>query len=197
MCPNSWQSIAQPKIPPPRPHCIRALPPQARLAPRRPCTLNRTLLPFGQKRQIIEAITKAARAGRRVQVLLAGHAHQSKARRLFKSRELNPHRLMRRIHGSNETAAKRWLLDFRDRARLAALFAAACHWRDILAFTRDLRTTSGASAIAERLAPTLAMMAPKALQLAKGRTPSRSTSIACAACWPTAAPRCRSIRCGA
>ena len=28
------------------------------------------------------------------------------------------------------------------------------------------------------------------------RTPSRSTSTACAACWPIAAPRCRSIRCG-
>ena len=76
---------------------------------------------------------------------------------------------------SAKAAAQRWLGEFaaalasRDGARLGALFAEECHWRDILAFTWDLHTTSGAAAIAKRLAPTLAKMAPKGLQLAKGR----------------------------
>lgn len=80
---------------------------------------------------------------------------------------------------STSAAAQNWLRDFAaaldacNRVGLAALFAEECHWRDILAFTWDLRTTSGAPAIAERLAATLAAMAPKALQLAQGRTPPR------------------------
>ena len=61
-------------------------------------------------------------------------------------------------------------------ARIAALFAEDCHWRDILAFTWDLRTTSGATAIADRMVSTLARMAPCGLALAAGRTkPRRAT----------------------
>ncbi len=62
---------------------------------------------------------------------------------------------------STEAAARAWLGDFAtaldaaEPARLAALFAAECHWRDVLAFTWDLRTVSGAAAIAERLLPAL------------------------------------------
>lgn len=58
-------------------------------------------------------------------------------------------------------------------ARIAALFAEECHWRDILAFTWDLRTLSGAEAIAGVMAPSLAHMAPRGLALAAGRTPPR------------------------
>jgi cation diffusion facilitator CzcD-associated flavoprotein CzcO len=81
--------------------------------------------------------------------------------------------------GSAKAAALHWLgafadaLDGQDETRLAALFADECHWRDILAFTWDLHTTSGAVSIAARLAPALPQMAPRRFQLAHGRTPPR------------------------
>lgn len=95
--------------------------------------------------------------------------------------------------GSAKAAAQRWLGDFAsalgagDEARIseasiAALFAGECFWRDILAFDWDLRTTSGAAAIAARMAPALARVAPRALDLAKGRTPPRSVTRAGTAC---------------
>ena len=56
--------------------------------------------------------------------------------------------------GTLETIAAAWLAEF-DAAladgrsdRIAGLFAAESHWRDILAFGWDLRTISGAEAIA-------------------------------------------------
>jgi cation diffusion facilitator CzcD-associated flavoprotein CzcO len=78
-----------------------------------------------------------------------------------------------------EAAAKAWLGDFEaalasgEAARIAALFAGECHWRDILAFTWNLHTTSGAASIAARMVPSLARMAPRGLALAAGRTPPR------------------------
>jgi cation diffusion facilitator CzcD-associated flavoprotein CzcO len=87
-------------------------------------------------------------------------------------------------NSSVTAAAAAWLDDFGaalasgDAARIAALFAENCHWRDILAFTWDLRTTSGAAAIAARMLPTLAAMAPRDLALAAGRTqPRRVTRV--------------------
>ena len=80
---------------------------------------------------------------------------------------------------SAKAAAKTWLSGFEaalasgDAARIAALFARDCHWRDILAFTWNLRTASCAAVIAERMAPTLARMVPRGLALAAGRTPPR------------------------
>ncbi len=80
---------------------------------------------------------------------------------------------------SAKAAAESWLGDFTaalasgDAVRLAALFAHECFWRDILAFTWDLHTTSGAGAIAERILPTVAGLAPRGLKLAMGRTPPR------------------------
>ena len=85
---------------------------------------------------------------------------------------------------SAKAAAERWLgdlgaaLDSADEARLAALFAEECHWRDILAFDWDLHTTSGAAAIARRMAPALARTAPRRLELAKGRKPPRPVTRA-------------------
>jgi cation diffusion facilitator CzcD-associated flavoprotein CzcO len=84
--------------------------------------------------------------------------------------------------------AQRWLSDFAaaltsaDSAAIAALFADECYWRDILAFTWDLHTTTGAAAIAKRLAPTLNGAAPRNLQLAKGRTPPRAVTRAGTGC---------------
>lgn len=85
---------------------------------------------------------------------------------------------------STEAVAKAWLTDFAaalktaDATRLSALFAEECHWRDILAFTWDLRTLSGATAIAERLVPHLAAIAPRDVALADGRTPPRRVTRA-------------------
>ena len=88
------------------------------------------------------------------------------------------------IESSARAAAQAWLDDFaaaldsgpldsRRAARIAALFADKCHWRDILAFTWGLRTASGAAAIAQRMAPALTRLAPRGLGLAEGRTPPR------------------------
>src|SRR5262249_42227065 len=84
------------------------------------------------------------------------------------------------VTNTTKAASERWLGDFAealtsgDKARIAALFATECYWRDILAFTWDLRTAEGAEAIAERLAPTLARGKPREIELAKGRAPPRT-----------------------
>jgi len=88
------------------------------------------------------------------------------------------------IESSARAAAQAWLDDFAAAldsrpldssraARIAALFADECHWRNILAFTWNLCTASGAAAIAQRMAPALARLAPRGLGLAEGRTPPR------------------------
>jgi putative flavoprotein involved in K+ transport len=85
---------------------------------------------------------------------------------------------------SAKATTESWLGDFaaalasRDESRLAALFADECHWRDILAFTWDLHTTTGAGPIAKRLASTLSKVTPRDLQLAPGRTPPRAVTRA-------------------
>jgi putative flavoprotein involved in K+ transport len=89
---------------------------------------------------------------------------------------------------SDTATAQRWLSDFAaaltsaDSAAIAALFAEECYWRDILAFTWDLHTTTGAAAIARRLLPMLNTAAPRNLQLAKGRTPPRAVTRAGTSC---------------
>ncbi|MBR0658234.1 flavin-containing monooxygenase [Neoroseomonas oryzicola] len=83
-----------------------------------------------------------------------------------------------------EAAAEAWLgrfqaaMDARDEAAIAALFATESHWRDILAFTWNLRTASGADAIAERLAGRLAAARPRGVALAARRTPPRRVTRA-------------------
>jgi putative flavoprotein involved in K+ transport len=87
-------------------------------------------------------------------------------------------------NSSVTAAAEAWLdaygaaIASGDVARIAALFAEDCCWRDILAFTWDLRTTSGAPAIADRMVPTLARMAPRGIALAAGRTNPRRVTRA-------------------
>jgi putative flavoprotein involved in K+ transport len=83
-----------------------------------------------------------------------------------------------------EATATAWLRDFEaalaagEAGRIAALFAAECHWRDILAFDWDLRTTSGAQAIAARLAGLAPRAAARGFAIAPGRTPPRRTTRA-------------------
>ena len=87
-----------------------------------------------------------------------------------------------------KATAQRWLGDFAaalasgDANAVAALFADECFWRDILAFGWDLRTTTGASAIASRLTSAVKTVAPRNLQLARGRTPPRAVTRAGTAC---------------
>ena len=84
----------------------------------------------------------------------------------------------------NDTAARAWLgalaaaLAAGEPERLAALFAPECHWRDILAFGWDLRTTSGAGAIAALLLAAAARTRPHGFELAERRTPPRRTTRA-------------------
>lgn len=80
---------------------------------------------------------------------------------------------------STTAVARTWLSSFEaalasgEAGRIAALFAEECYWRDLLAFTWDLRTTSGAEAIAARMLPALPGMKPQGLALAADRTPPR------------------------
>jgi cation diffusion facilitator CzcD-associated flavoprotein CzcO len=87
-----------------------------------------------------------------------------------------------------KAAAQRWLSDFAatlasgDGNTVAALFADECYWRDILAFGWDLRTTTGAAAIAGRLTPALKTAQPRNVQIASGRTPPRTVTRAGTTC---------------
>jgi putative flavoprotein involved in K+ transport len=89
---------------------------------------------------------------------------------------------------SMQAAARDWLAAFGDAlgggdgAGIAALFAPECHWRDILAFTWDLRTASGADAIAARLDQALRGVRPRGFALAAGRTPPRRVARAGTEC---------------
>ncbi len=66
-----------------------------------------------------------------------------------------------------------WLARFGDAlssgdvSRALALFADDCYWRDFLAFTWNIRTTEGKSAIAEMLAATLSAASPSCWTLEK------------------------------
>ncbi|MFN4090018.1 MAG: flavin-containing monooxygenase [Alphaproteobacteria bacterium] len=81
-----------------------------------------------------------------------------------------------------------WLGDFAaalesgDAARLGALFARDCHWRDLLAFGWDLSTTSGAGAVAARLGAAAPPAASARFALAEGRTPPRRVTRAGTPC---------------
>lgn len=89
---------------------------------------------------------------------------------------------------SLDAAANGWLAGFEDAlgggnpSGIAALFGAECHWRDILAFGWDLRTTSGAGAIAGRLEAALGKVRPRRFALAAGRTPPRRITRAGTEC---------------
>lgn len=79
-----------------------------------------------------------------------------------------------------ESVASAWLdrlaaaLSAESPEPLADLFARECHWRDLLAFQWDLRTVSGADAIAARLLPLARAAHPRQVILAEGRTRPRA-----------------------
>jgi putative flavoprotein involved in K+ transport len=66
----------------------------------------------------------------------------------------------------------------RDGAAAAALFLPDGHWRDVLAFTGDLTTTSGATAIAALLVRTVPATRPAGFRLPDGRTQPRRVTRA-------------------
>jgi putative flavoprotein involved in K+ transport len=73
----------------------------------------------------------------------------------------------------------RWLADFeaalaaRDAARLAALFHADSHWRDVLAFTWHFTPVAGSEAIAARLVAEQKRVGARGFYLPAGRKPPR------------------------
>ena len=71
------------------------------------------------------------------------------------------------------TEAAAWLAMFsdalsrRDIAATLELFAEDCYWRDLVAFTWNVKTMEGKAAIAEMLQATLEATAPSAWQVTK------------------------------
>ena len=76
-------------------------------------------------------------------------------------------------------AVERWLERFEralgdgDQALLSRLFHSESYWRDLLALTWEIRTESGADAVARELLAHAAQAAPRRFELAAGRTPPR------------------------
>src|SRR6186997_3264900 len=77
--------------------------------------------------------------------------------------------------------AAQWLEAFeaalagRDPAAIAALFQPDSHWRDLVAFTWSLTSTSGATHLARLLADRQAETGAHGFRLAANRTPPRRT----------------------
>jgi thioredoxin reductase len=78
-----------------------------------------------------------------------------------------------------QAATSAWLQAFeralsrRDAKAAAALFLPDGHWRDVLAFTWDIATRSGAEDIADTLARTLPAASPTGFRIAPDRCPPR------------------------
>jgi len=84
--------------------------------------------------------------------------------------------------------ANHWLARFEqalaaaDASALVALFEPDSHWRDLLAFSRRIRTLSGGSAVAARLAPEAALARPSGFRTDPERTAPRHATRAGARC---------------
>jgi len=82
------------------------------------------------------------------------------------------------------SAAERWLADFEealrdpDDASLAKLFRTDAHWRDLLAFTWQVKTVSGAGKIVRELKRYAEQTGPSGFAVDPGRTPPRSVTRA-------------------
>src|SRR5262249_47425882 len=84
----------------------------------------------------------------------------------------HPHRLPTLMSDPNAVAAiNRWLAEFEDHLAsgdatgAVALFAQRCFWRDMVAFTWNIRTIEGKQEIAQLLAATLARVRPRNFQI--------------------------------
>ena len=78
-------------------------------------------------------------------------------------------------------AVENWLRDFEaaltgsDKDALEALFSVDSHWRDLLAFTWNIETVSGAATIADALCDRTAKMAPASFRINHDAAPPRMT----------------------
>jgi putative flavoprotein involved in K+ transport len=85
-------------------------------------------------------------------------------------------------------ATESWLSAFDAAARkadasaAAALFSDECHWRDLVALTWNIETSSGRDAIEAALGRTFGTMKPRGFRIAAGRTPPRVVSRAGVQC---------------
>ncbi len=82
---------------------------------------------------------------------------------------------------THEVAVAAWLSRFEhalaaaDESALAALFIDGADWRDVVAFTWDMRSTLGTQAVAAGLAKAAAEFKPHSFAIAPDRTPPRAT----------------------
>ncbi|GAB2936684.1 NAD(P)/FAD-dependent oxidoreductase [Rhodococcus aerolatus] len=78
---------------------------------------------------------------------------------------------------------QRWLADFEaalaagDAARAAAMFTSDCYWRDLVAFTWNLKTVEGPAGVRDLLDATLARVAPTGFRITEGETPTAADGV--------------------
>jgi putative flavoprotein involved in K+ transport len=81
------------------------------------------------------------------------------------------------------TAVNAWLAEFGDAlaagdpARAAALFAPDCYWRDLVAFTWNIKTMEGRGAIAEMLQAVLPGVRPRDWRITPGEEPAEAGGV--------------------
>ena len=87
-------------------------------------------------------------------------------------------------HPAKTTAAvNAWLAEFGDAlaagdpAAAAALFAPDCYWRDLVAFTWNIKTMEGRDAIAEMLAAVLPGVTPGGWRITPGEEPAEAGGV--------------------
>ena len=77
-----------------------------------------------------------------------------------------------------------WLSEFGDAlaagdpAAAAALFTEDCFWRDLIAFTWNIKTMEGRAAVEEMLAATLAQAQPSGWRITDGEEPAEAGGVA-------------------
>jgi putative flavoprotein involved in K+ transport len=81
------------------------------------------------------------------------------------------------------TTVTAWLSQFEDAmaagnvAAAAELFAADCYWRDLIAFTWNLKTVEGPAGVADLLNATLESVRPRDFRIAAGEEPSDTDGL--------------------
>ena len=81
------------------------------------------------------------------------------------------------------TSVATWLSDFGDAltagdpAAAAALFTEDCYWRDLIAFTWNIKTLEGRAAITDMLAETLPRVQPAGWKIADGEEPADAGGV--------------------
>jgi putative flavoprotein involved in K+ transport len=81
------------------------------------------------------------------------------------------------------TAVNAWLAEFGDALAAgdpegaAALFAPECYWRDLVAFTWNIKTMEGRGAIAEMLQAVLPRVTPSGWRITPGEEPAEAGGV--------------------